>query len=139
MIRSLLLLCCMTSSAAVAEQRQVFGDFVVHYSAQSSSELSPEVAKQYSLSRSPRLALVMITVQKKTGDAVRAAVTGQARNLLGQTQALELREIEEGASIYYLGLLSISNRETQAFALSIRPEGSPHSYELRFNQQFFVD
>jgi hypothetical protein len=139
MIRVLLLACVIASGAAWAEQKQDFGDYVVHYNAQNTSDLSPEVARQYSLSRNARLAMVMVTVQQKSGQAVAASVSGTARNLLGQSQPLELREVREGPSIYYLGLFTISNLETQTFEIDIRPEKLKTPFRLRFSQQFFVN
>jgi hypothetical protein len=139
MIRRLLLGLMLACGAASAEQKQESGEYVVHYSAQNTTELSPEIAARYGVSRNPQLAMVMITAQKKTGEPITAAVNGQTRNLLGQTQLLEMREIREATSIYYLGLFTISNRETLTFNFDIRPKGSPQLLELRFSQQFFVD
>ncbi len=139
MMRVLLFVLMLTNTAAFAVQKQTFGDYTVHYNAQNSSELNPEVAKRHRISRDPRVAMVMVTVQDKEGAPVAASVSGQARNLLGQVQPLEMREIREGLSIYYLGLFSISNRDTQAFNFEIQPKASPHSFRLEFSQQFFVD
>lgn len=139
MSRSLLLALLAICTPALAEQKQVLGEHVVHYSAQNASELSPEVARRHGISRQPGLALVMLTVQKQTGEAVSARIRGQTRNLLGQTQILDLRELREGASVYYLGLFSISNRDTQTFEFEIAPENGTVLYPLRFSQQFFRD
>lgn len=139
MTRLLLAALILAGSPALAEQKQDFGDFVVHYSAQNTVELDPEVARKSGISRSPQLAMVMVTVQEKTGEAVAAGVSGLARNLLGQVQPLEMREIREGASIYYLGLFTISNMETQTFDFAIEPKGVSQPFKLRFSQQFFVD
>ncbi|HXG27978.1 MAG TPA: DUF4426 domain-containing protein [Nevskiales bacterium] len=122
-----------------AEQKQDFGDYRVHYSAQNSTDLNLEVARRYGIVRDPRLALVMLTVQQAGGEPVAATVRGEARNLLGQKQPLEMREVREGKSIYYLGLFAISHRETQAFDFEIHPAGSTAVFRLRFSQQFFVD
>lgn len=139
MIRSLLFALLLISSVVCAEQKQESGEHVVHYSAQNTVDLSPEVAKQYGISRDSRVAMVMITAQKKSGEAVAAAISGRVRNLLGQVQPLEMREIREGRSIYYLGLFEISNRDTQNFDFDIRPEGGTQALKLRFSQQFFVN
>jgi hypothetical protein len=126
-------------ATAAAEQKQDFGSYVAHYSAQNTTALSPEIARRHGIARDPRLAMVMVTVQDRAGAAVAASVTGEARNLLGQTQPLEMREVREDVTVYYLGLFSISNMETQTFDLAIRPAGAEQSYRLRFSQQFFVD
>lgn len=139
MMRVVTLALLLASGQALAVQKQEFDGYTVHYNAQNSSELSPEVARRHGISRNPKLAMVMVTVQDSTGTAVAATVTGQARNLLAQTQPLEMREIREGASVYYLGLFTISNRETQAFNLDIHPMGAAQGFRLVFSQQFFVD
>lgn len=135
----LLLVLLWMNGAAHAVQMQTFDGYTVHYNAQNSRELSPEVAKRHSISRNGSVAMVMLTVQDSTGTAVAATITGQARNLLGQAQPLEMREIREGASVYYLGLFTISNRETQAFNFAIHPKGATQGFKLVFSQQFFVD
>lgn len=143
MIRAFLLalglVLSLAGTSAQSEQKLESGEHVVHYNAQNTADLSQEIAGQYGISRNPGLAMVMITVQKKTGEPVTAVVSGQARNLLGQTQVLEMREIREDRSVYYLGLFTISNRETQTFNLDIQPKGSLQPFELRFSQQFFVN
>ncbi len=139
MTRNLLLALLLISCPAAAEQKQESGEHVLHYSAQNTSELSPEIARQYGINRNPQVAMVMITVQKKSNEPVAAVITGRARNLLGQVQPLEMREIREGRSIYYLGLFKISNRDTQNFDFDIRPAGAAQTLKLRFGQQFFVN
>jgi hypothetical protein len=135
----LLLMVCLVAMPVLAEQKQVVGDYVAHYNAQSTTELNPEVARRHGINRNPRLAMIMVTVQNKDGEAVAAAISGQARNLLGQSQPLDMREIREDTSIYYIGLFSISHRDTQVFELDIRPAASAAAFPLRFSQQFFVD
>jgi hypothetical protein len=139
MMRVLTLALLLACGQALAVQKQEFDGYTVHYNAKNSSELNPEVARRHRISRDPKLAMVMVTVQDSTGAAVSASMSGQARNLLGQVQLLEMREIREGLSIYYLGLFSISNRETQAFDFSIQPAGAAQGFKLGFSQQFFVD
>ena len=48
-------------------------------------------------------------------------------------------EIREDGTVYYLGLFSISNMDTQTFDHAIRPRDSEQPFRLRFSQQFFVD
>ncbi len=139
MIRNFLLALLIIGSPAAAEQKQEFGEHVVHYSAQNTVDLSAEIARQYGISRNPQRAMVMVTVQKKSGEPVAAAVSGRVRNLLGQVQPLDMREIREGRSVYYLGLFTISNRDTQNFDFDIRLAGGTQALKLRFGQQFFVN
>lgn len=127
----------LLTTAQAGEQK--LGNYTIYYTAQNSTELSPEIARQYGIDRLPKVALLLVNVRDAKGTAVRAAVSGKSRNLLGQTQQLTTRQIVEGAAISYIALFEISHLDTQTFELKIRPENSRQVLNLRFNQQFFVD
>lgn len=129
----------MLLAAVVQGGEQKLGSYTLYYSTQNTVELSPEIARQYGIDRLPRVALLLVNIRDANGKAVVAAVSGKARNLLGQTQSLATRKIEEGAAISYIALFEISHLDTLSFDLDIRPENSTQLLELRFSQQFFVD
>jgi len=62
------LLSLLISPATQAEQSKVFGDYTVHYSAFTTDNLTPSIAKQYNIPRSKKRALLNISVLKKTAD-----------------------------------------------------------------------
>lgn len=132
------------SSHAFSQQAAEFDDFVVHYNAINTAILAPEVAQQYGIRRSSSRAMLNITVMKNSGDganvAVRAKVTGSARNLTGQNREIEFREISEGDdAVYYIGELTVRNMETFDFMVEVTPEGERDTLPVRFRQQFYTE
>lgn len=116
------------------------GDHVVHFSAQSTDQLPPEVARAYSIVRSKNRAMLNVSVLRKDdGTPVVANVTVKTVNLTGQLKNVTMRQINEGDAIYYIGEVAIANRETLVFDISVTPEGSNIASDVRFKRQFFTD
>ncbi|MFT3805832.1 DUF4426 domain-containing protein [Arenimonas sp.] len=116
------------------------GDITVHYSVVPTTSLTPEVARQYGLTRSASRALVNVAVRKgKPGvdAAVPSQVTVGATNLNGQRQALMMREVKEGGAIYYLGEARVSGQETLSFEIEVRIAGRAEPIRAAFRQEFF--
>ncbi len=128
--------------SASAENSQQFGDYVIHYNAFRSDTLSPEIAKQYNLTRRNNRVIINIAVLKKvmdtTGKPVAVTITGHASNLTGQLKELTFREIKEGTAIYYLADTQISDGEYLKFELKITPEGETEPARLQFQKRFFT-
>ena len=116
------------------------GDYIVHFSAQSTDQLSPEVAQAYNIMRSKNRAMLTVTVLTEADNkAVAADITVQAANLTGQLKNISLRRINEQDAIYYVGELAVANRETLNFDISVMPEGASTAAEVHFRRQFFTD
>ena len=108
-----------TESGAVPEAQPAgatstdIGDHVVHFSAQSTDQLPPEVARAYNIVRSKNRAMLNVSVlEEATNNAVAAAVTVKTVNLTGQLKSVTMREINEQDAIYYIGEVPVANRET---------------------------
>lgn len=125
------------------ENFQEFGDYVVYFNAQATSMLPPEVARAYGIQRSSNRAMLNVTIIRKvsgsTGQPTPAVVSVDASNLTGQLKEVDVREVREGEAIYYIGELSVANRETLIFDISVRPEGVSDPFRVRFRQQFYTD
>ena len=130
--------------AGRAEQFEQFGEWRVHYIAFNASLLSPEVAQRYGLVRGRNKGLVNISAVRTAGadaSAVvgrggRVAVSGHFVNLLGQTHALDFREIDDNGSYYYLAAFDFDDAETLRFDITIElPDQGTHS--LRFQQPLY--
>ena len=125
-----------------AENSKEFGDYVVHYNAFRSDTISPDVAKQYGLTRANNRILINIAVLKKvmntTGTPTKSDVSGHASNLTGQLKKLEFKEIKEGTAIYYLAEAKISDGEFLKFDIQITPEGESRAARLNFKKRFFT-
>ncbi|MDX1304144.1 DUF4426 domain-containing protein [Photobacterium sp.] len=142
MIRILCLLSAIlfTALPVRAEQFINVGDLEIHYSSFPSTFLTPDVANTYRISRSRYSAVVNIAVLDKSQEgkpAVRAVVSGTARNLLGTEKKLSFREIREGEAIYYIAELSHTNEERFRFIIDVTQNGT--NGQINFDQTFYVD
>ena len=119
---------------------QDIGDHVVHFSAQTTDQLPPEVARAYSIVRSKNRAMLNVSVLKADDNsAVEADVAVKAVNLTGQLKSITMRQIEEQDAIYYIGEVAVANRETLIFDITVTPDGVDAPSEVRFKRQFFTD
>ena len=116
------------------------GDHVVHFSAQSTDQLPPEVARTYGIVRSKNRAMLNVSVLKQdTTIAVTADVTVRTVNLAGQLKNVTMRKIQEQEAIYYIGETGIANRETLIFNISITPEGAAEASDVSFTREFYTN
>ena len=120
-----------------------FGGYVIHVNAMTSDSLTPEVAQSYGITRSEDLGLINLVVLRETdGPGMDAPVTADVKlstaNLTGQLKNVELQEIQDGVSIYYIGTVSVENRETINFDFDIRPAGSDRTLLARYSHEFYT-
>ena len=127
---------------AVAGEPQIFGDYTVHYNAFNTDTLQPAMAEAYNIVRSKNRGMITISVMKKNAKAinepVRANVTASASNLTGQFRKFNVREVDEGNSIYYLSEFHVAHEEMLNFSLQILPEGSVKPITVEFRQKFYT-
>ena len=118
------------------------GDYVVHFSAQSTDELPPEVARAYNILRSKNRAMLNVSIIRQSDNApVAGTVTVKTVNLTGQLKNVTMRKIEEPGdvvAIYYIGETPVANQETLVFDISVTPEGEEVTSEVRFKRQFYT-
>ncbi len=119
------------------------GDFVVHFNAQSTDQLPPEVARAYNIVRSKNRAMLNVSIIRKSDNSpVAGDVTVQNVNLTGQLKSVTMRKIEEPGdvvAVYYIGETPVANRETLVFDITVRPDGTTRSSDVRFKREFFTD
>lgn len=116
------------------------GEYIVHFSAQSTDQLPPEVARAYNFVRSKNRAMLTVSVvEEDTNKASNAQVTVKTRNLTGQLKNVAMRTITEEDSIYYIGETSVADREILIFDITITPEGSDRPVDIRFKREFFTN
>lgn len=116
------------------------GDLRVHFNALPSTELTPEVARQYGVTRSANRALVNISVRRGEPGAdvaVPAQVTVAATNLAGQRQDVRMREVRDGDALYYLGEARVAGQDTLTFEIEVVVDGEPKPMGATFRQEFF--
>ena len=137
----LLLSALLVALPAAAENSTRAGEYVVHHNAIPTTSLTPDVARQYGITRSANRALVNISVRQGepgADRAVRATVKLVATNLNGQRLDLRAREVREGEAVYYLAEARITGQDTLVFELEVTPEGSPAPIKASFRQEFFA-
>lgn len=132
-----LLLCLLVALPAFAERKQTFGELDVHYSVFNSSFLQPDIAAAAGLTRSKTGGVLNVAVLK-AGKGVPAQVSGQIKNLLGQTSNLSFKQVLESGAVYYLAEFPLREREILTFSLSVQV-GDSASHSLTFNQEVFPD
>ena len=103
------------------------GNHIVHFSAQSTDQLPPAVAREYNIVRSKNRAMLNVSVLRKPDNLpVSADVSVNTVNLTGQLKNVTMRKIEEPGdikAIYYIGDTTVANREVLVFDISIKPDG----------------
>ena len=119
------------------------GDYVVHFSAQTTDHLPPAVAREYNIVRSKNRAMLNVSVIRTSDNMpVTADVGVKTVNLTGQLKNVTMRKIEEPGdivAIYYIGDTTVANREVLVFDISIKPDGENTASQLRFKRQFYSD
>lgn len=132
------------ATVPVAERAEAssidIGNHVVHFSAQLTEQLPPEIAQTYNIVRSKNRAMLNVSViSEQTGTSVPATVSVKTVNLTGQLKNINMRKIQEQEAIYYIGETQISNRETLVFDIRVLPDGESDTAELRFKRDFYTD
>lgn len=137
---SALLAGLLATLPALAANSVRSGEWVVHYNAVPTTSLTPEVARQYGITRSANRALVNVSVRRGepgADQAVPARVSVAATNLNGQRSSLRVREVREGEAIYYLAEARVQGQETLNFELEVITEGAIAPIRASFRQEFF--
>lgn len=134
----------LAPSWAAAENSTSVDGYTVHHNAFTADTLTPEVAKAYGFQRSKYRGLLNVSVIKDepgtTGKSIPAQVEAKIVNLTGQTSALAMREIKEGAdAVYYIGEFPVHNEQKIDFMIEVTPQGSEDPIMMRMDQQFFTD
>ncbi len=141
-MKHLLAALCLCSVAAVAhaEISQKFGRVEIHYNALTTDELLPEIARAHKIERSKTRGLVTMSVlmPNKLGvlTPVPAKISAYVTNLSQQLAKVEMREINEGTAIYYLGEFRVTPPDTLRFTATVEVAGEPKR-EMVFTQKFY--
>ena len=116
------------------------GNHVVHFSAMTTDQLPPDIARTYNIVRSKNRAMLNVSVlEQGSNTPVTATVTVKTSNLTGQLKNVVMRKVTEQEAIYYIGETAVANRETLMFDISVTPDGETEASELRFQRQFYSD
>ena len=124
---------------AVASSVTVNG-YTIHFSAQSTDELQPEIARQYNIVRSKSRAMLSVSIlDEASGASGTGNVSVKTVNLTGQLKNVTMRKIQEQDAVYYIGETPVANGETLVFDITVTPEGQDQPIEVRFKRQFYTN
>ena len=135
MRRAAIAVLALAAGVLAAEQKQAFGGYEVHYSVFNPSFLRAEVAERYDVVRGRDKAVVNVSILDGER-SVAVAVTGTVKNLLGQLQPLDFREVKEGEAVYYLAMLTYQDRDTLRFEITADLPGHGAAV-VRFQQSLY--
>lgn len=122
------------------ETMKDIGEHIVHFSAQSTDQLPPEIARAYNIVRSKNRAMLNVSILRESDNVpVAGEVTVKTVNLTGQLKNVTMRRVDEQDAVYYIGETPVANRETLIFDITVRPEGVDTRSDVRFKRQFYTD
>ena len=141
-MRYMLFILSLFTSLAFAEQKQVFGEYEVHYIGLTSSELDADVAHLYGIERSRSLGFLNISVLKKSADGgmpvpVDAKISGRIMNLIGQSRDLKFTRIQETGALYFYSTFRFDDQDMYNIILQVTPEGQQRTFDVKFSQRFY--
>ncbi len=139
-LTSLILLLC--SWAVAAEQFVDAGSYRVHYAAINTTMLTPEVARQFGVSRTRNEILLVLNAQQQIDGRyvpVPATARGTATTLLGHLQKLALRPVREADVHYVVAAFQTLDGEYMTIEAQVLPEGADAPLAVKFRQQFYRD
>lgn len=132
----------VSSFGAAAEQFVDAGPYRVHYAAINTTTLTPEVARQFGVSRTRNEILLVLNAQQEIDgryQPVPATASGTATTLLGHMQKLALRPVREADVHYVVASFQTLDGEFMTIAADVLPEGAKAPLQVKFRQQFYRD
>ena len=152
----MLCLAAGAAAAAFAAQFQRFGEWEVHYIAFNATQLSAQIANRYDIVRGPNKGLVNVSAvrtpgeegsaegreakgqegRSPTGRGEKAQVEGRFTDLLGRSQVLRFREIDDAGTFYYLAAFDFPHGETLRFEITVTLPGRG-AETVRFAQPLY--
>ena len=141
---ALTLLLSLNAQASRGEQKQVLGDYEVHYIGLTSNFLSQKVASAYGINRSGNLGFISLSILKRQPNSEIAVpmagkVEGTIRNLVGQARPLEFREIKETGAVYYITTFRFDDEDMYHLHFKVQPEGEVRTFDVKYNQRFYKE
>ncbi|MBA3595892.1 MAG: DUF4426 domain-containing protein [Methylibium sp.] len=124
-----------------AVQVSEFGRYTLRANAVNSESLAPGTAENHGIERAAdRAVLNLVVLERKDGRQmpVRAEVSATQRNLLGQTEAIEMREIEQNGRVSYLGTFGLAPLRNFSFTITARPVGGGEPMTIEFEDRLIA-
>lgn len=139
-MRKLIALCCglILAFSAHAERKQTFDGIDIHYNVINTTFLQPDIAQSVNIPRSKQLGMLLVSPVKNSVGKEAKEITGEVKNLLGQTTKLDFKLIKEENALYYLATFKKDSREQLVFTINLTfDEGKQDT--IKFTQEVFPD
>ena len=125
----------MIGMAVSGEQSVELGDYTVHYSVIPSTLIPKETAERHGIVRGKNRALCNITVIDSDGEPYETEITGEFKNLMGQTTKLKFKTVKESEAIYSLASFKYTDGENLKFEITAElPDGKE---SFKFEQKVY--
>ncbi len=116
------------------------GEWTLYYSAMRSTDLPPELAKEYGVAGDPSRGLVVVSLKRGTSDAMAdASVAITIRSLDGVSRPVAVQRVEREGARSWLGVFTSNGRELLSFAVTARPASTEPAITAEFRRELFVD
>jgi hypothetical protein len=126
----------LAGTAAHADQVR-WGAYDIYFTTFRSNLIPAEVAQAHQIIRSRSRIVTNITI-RRDDQPVRAAVSGETTNLLGQVLALQFAEVREETAVYYLASQVVDEKDLLRYEVAIRPEDQTDIYTLQFKREYIM-
>lgn len=116
------------------------GSYTLRANVLSSEALPAGTAAKHGIERAPDRGVLNLVILRGKGvtTTVNAKVVVGKRNLLGQSESIAMREVNENGYVSYLGTFGFSPLHTFNFSISAQPEGSDEAITLEFEDRLAV-
>lgn len=129
---------CVPLSVHAEAYEKTFENYVLRSSTVSTDNLSTATAKAHGIERSPRKAVINVTVINKNAvgeSTVPAKVAVSTIDPGGYGRDIEMRETTENGYVSYSGVYALVGREGIELDVSAQPVGSDKTLTMRFRDK----
>ena len=115
-----------------AQRQQTFGDTTVYYNAFPSTFLTPDIAREFEVTRSKTNGVLNITLNKG-GKNIAANVQGTVQTGDAKPTPLTFRQVIKNGEINYLAQFPVAGPQTFTFKVDVKAGGAT-SETIQFSQ-----
>lgn len=130
------------AEATGAPEKELDG-YTVRWGTTTTSYFPQRVIEKHGLRPSGRGVLSVVVIKDQedpsTPSPVKAEVSAQATDRVGQTRDIEMRPVTSQGLTSYLGTFDVEDRDQLKFRIRVRPEAWDEVRTVEFQRRFFLD
>lgn len=130
------------AEATGAPEKELDG-YTVRWGTTTTSFLPHRVIKKHGLRPSGRGVLSVVVIKDQedpsTPSPVKAEVSAQATDRVGQTRDIEMRPVTSRGLTSYLGTFDVEDRDQLKFTIRVRPDAWAEARTVEFQRRFILD